>query len=34
MLHWGAQNGHAKVVQLAIEVYNLDPTALDKVSLC
>ena len=31
MLHWAAQNGHAEVVQLAIDEYKLDPTARTKV---
>ena len=31
MLHSAAQNGHAEVVQLLINDYNLDPTARTKV---
>ena len=31
MLHVAAQNGHAEVVQLAIDEYKLDPTAHTKV---
>ena len=31
MLHWAAWNGHAEVVQLAIDEYKLDPTARTKV---
>ena len=31
MLHCAAQFGHAEVVQLAIDDYNLDPTAHTKV---
>ena len=31
MLHLAAQEGHAEVVQLAIDVYKLDPSACTKV---
>ena len=31
MLHLAAENGHAEVVQLAIDEYKLDPTARTKV---
>ena len=31
MLHMAAQEGHAEVVQLLINDYNLDPTARTKV---
>ena len=31
MLHLAARNGHAEVVQLAIDEYKLDPTARSKV---
>ena len=31
MLHGAAQEGHAEVVQLLINDYNLDPTARTKV---
>ena len=31
MLHVAARNGHAEVVQLAIDEYKLDPTACTKV---
>ena len=31
MLHLAAQEGHAEVVQLLINDYNLDPTACTKV---
>ena len=33
MLHHAAQRGHADVVQLAVEEYNLDFTARDVVSV-
>ena len=32
MVHWAAQGGHADVVKLVVEQYNLDPAACDKVS--
>ena len=31
MLHFAAQKGHAELVQLLINDYNLDPTACTKV---
>ena len=31
MLHFAARKGHAEVVQLLINDYNLDPTARTKV---
>ena len=31
MLHWGAQKGQTEVVQLVLEEYHLDVTAVDKV---
>ena len=33
MLHFAAQEGHADVVQLAVEEYRLDPASCDKVSV-
>ena len=33
MAHWAAQEGHADVVKLVVEHYNLDPAARDKVSV-
>ena len=33
MLHIAAQEGHADVVQLAVEEYRLDPASCDKVSV-
>ena len=33
MVNWAAQEGHADVVKLAVEHYNLDPAARDKVSV-
>ena len=33
MIHCGAQEGHADVVKLVVEQYNLDPAARDKVSV-
>ena len=33
MLHWAAEEGHAEVVKLVIDEYELDPTARDKVSV-
>ena len=33
MLHWAAQYGHADVIQLVIDEYELDPTACDAVSV-
>ena len=32
MLHWGAEEGHAEVVRVLLQEYNLDPTVRDKVS--
>ena len=34
MVTWAAQEGHADVVKLVVEQYNLDPAARDKVSVC
>ena len=31
MLHWAAQEGQTQVVQLALEDYHVDVTAVDKV---
>ena len=33
MLHFAAEGGHADVVRLVIDVYKLDSTAPDKVSV-
>ena len=33
MVTWAAQGGHADVVKLVVEHYNLDPAARDKVSV-
>ena len=33
MVNWAAQKGHAGVVKLVVEQYNLDPAARDKVSV-
>ena len=33
MVTWAAQKGHADVVKLVVEQYNLDPAARDKVSV-
>ena len=33
MLHFAAQGGHADVVRLVVDDYNLDPAARDKVSV-
>ena len=33
MLHFAAQEGHADVVRLVIDVYKLDSTARDVVSV-
>ena len=33
MVNWAAQEGHADVVKLVVEQYNLDPAARDKVSV-
>ena len=32
MIHWAAQYGHADVVRLVIDQFDLDPTVCDKVS--
>ena len=32
MIHWAARCGHADVVRLVIDQFNLDPTVCDKVS--
>ena len=32
MVTWAAQEGHADVVKLVVEHYNLDPATRDKVS--
>ena len=31
VVNWAAQKGHADVVKLVVEQYNLDPAARDKV---
>ena len=33
MAHWAAEGGHADVVKLVVEHYNLDPAARDVVSV-
>ena len=33
MVTWAAQKGHADMVKLVVEQYNLDPAARDKVSV-
>ena len=33
MVTWAAQKGHADVVKLVVEHYNLDPAARDVVSV-
>ena len=33
MLHWAAETGHAEVVRVLLEEYDLDPTTRDKASL-
>lgn len=33
MAHWAAERGHADVVKLVFEHYNLDPAARDVVSV-